>query len=331
MLNQDTTAAPYCTAASQEATPSQRGQLIFRPLTLADVPAVNALLQKAPSRTCDFSLGGIYMWIDRFRYSHCIIDNTLFIKGVSEIDPSVTAFSLPAGPMPLDRAVAMIERYCHSRGIAPVMSAVPEDCLEQLLSVTDGVCRELEPWADYLYAIDELASLSGKKLNKKRNHVNRFKADNPNWELRPLTADNLPQALSLLEEAQRVETEGMDADDDALHTAVYEHQQCRAVLENRNVFPFEGVLLYADPEAAPVAFAVAEVIGDTAFVHIEKMLHSVAGAGEAVAHLFARHLKEQYPQLQWLNREEDCGDEGLRRAKESWHPAKVLRKFDVYL
>ena len=80
-----------------------------------------------------------------------------------------------------------------------------------------------------------------------------------------------------------------------------------------------------------VAFTVAEIIGDTLIVHIEKMNHDVSGAGESINKLFAAEMLMRYPGLKYINREDDAGDPGLRKAKQSYHPAAMLRKFNVTL
>lgn len=76
-------------------------------------------------------------------------------------------------------------------------------------------------------------------------------------------------------------------------------------------------------------FTAAEIIGDTLIIHIEKMDHEVAGAGETINKLFAAEMLHRHPQLRYINREDDAGDPGLRYAKESYHPLRLLRKFNV--
>ena len=78
-----------------------------------------------------------------------------------------------------------------------------------------------------------------------------------------------------------------------------------------------------------VAFTIGEIIGDTLFTHIEKMDHSVPGAGESINRFFAQHITSRHPEVRYINREEDAGDEGLRQAKLSYHPAILLTKYDI--
>lgn len=301
--------------------------LHFLPMTDDTLPLVNSLLQLGSSRTCDYTIGGIYMWVNRFRYQYCVYRDTLFIKGVSETDSTLTAFSLPVGPLPLEQAVALIKEYCAAHGLHPVFSAIPEDRIDYLLSVSDngGDIVELDDWADYLYDVHSLATLTGKKYSKKRNHVNRFLTENPHYTFEPLDYTLLPEVL-MFQTGMKHEPD--DADDPEM--AAYEAGQCTRVLNRYNSYPFEGAVL-RDETGSICAFTCGEVIGDTLYVHIEKMLHTVAGSGETINKMFAAEMLRRHPALRYINREEDCGDTGLRRAKESYNPVMRLRKYNVFL
>ena len=173
-----------------------------------------------------------------------------------------------------------------------------------------------------MYDAKALATLSGKALAKKRNHVNRFIADNPNYVLEPLTATNIAEVKEFL--ASRPLGEKADTE-----TAFYELAQCMQVLRSYNAYPFEGGVLRGE-DGRICAFTIGEIINDTIYLHIEKADHTVAGAGEAINKLFAAEMLLRHPHLRYINREEDAGDPGLRYAKESYHPAMLLKKFNVY-
>ena len=296
-------------------------ELEFRPITLADLPEINRIVQMSKSRTCDYTIGGIFMWVDYFKYSYCIYSDTLFIRGVSESNLTDEAFSLPVGAMPVARSIELLRAYCGIRGLTMRFSAIPEDKLSDFSSVGLTNCRQLEDWDDYLYDIEALATLRGNKLSKKRNHVNRFKADNPGYSFEALTPA----------EARRLEVTcrpWFEPDDPTQGSSLAEHQAVLEVLCNMVCYPFEGAVL-RNPEGRIVAFTLGEVIGDTLFVHIEKMDHSVAGAGETVNTLFAGYMAERHPELCYINREEDTGDPGLRKAKLSYRPSMILHKYDI--
>lgn len=297
--------------------------LKFRPITLADIPLINGLLQTAMSRTCDYTVGGIFMWIDYFSYEYCVVNDTLFIKGRTENRRVETSFMLPVGAMPLQEAVGLVLDYCRAKNLRPVFSAVPADRIEALLSVLgpEASLEELEDWSDYLYDIRALSTFTGKHLSKKRNHVNQFVQANPHWAFEPLSYELLPE-VELFFEGNRM---GEKADESM---ADYEHEECRRVLNHLSSYPFEGAVLRGE-SGEIVAFALGEVIGDTLYVHIEKMNHEVPGAGAMICKLYSAYMLQRHPGLRYANREEDCGDPGLRNAKMQYHPEALLEKYNV--
>ena len=295
--------------------------LRFRPLTIDAIREITPFLSSAPSRTCDYTIGGLIMWAEYFCYTYAIYRDTLFIKGVTEDDVTRPAFSLPVGALPLAESVELLKDYCRTHdGMPLTFSAVPEASIEALKALGAHSVTELEDWGDYLYMASDLSSLSGKKLGKKRNHVNRFMLDHPDYMFEPLTDSNL-QAVRDFYHASTL-------DPDKPVTADVEREQVIAVLDNLDRYPFEGAVL-STPELGVVAFTLGEVIGDTLYTHIEKMDHSVDGAGETINKLFAGMMTALHPELVYINREEDTGDPGLRRAKESYHPAMILRKYNA--
>lgn len=297
--------------------------LRFTPLTIASISTLRPYLEASPFRTCDYSIGGMVMWAGYFDYSYAIYRDTLFVKGVTEDDVTRPAFSLPVGALPLDESVRLLKEYCLTHdGLPLTFSAVPEEAVDQLRRLGAVKVTELGDWGDYVYNASDLANLSGKKLGKKRNHVNRFMTEHPDYVFEPLNADNLQAVKDFYRGAQ------LDASKPAL--ADVEREQVFGVLDNLDSYNFEGAVL-SIPGLGVVAFTLGEVIGDTLYTHIEKMDHTVNGAGETINKLFAGMMSGRYPELVYINREEDTGDPGLRHAKESYHPAMILRKYNVTL
>lgn len=261
------------------------------------------------------------MWTDYFHYEYCVYGDTLFVKGVSEIHPQLPAYSLPVGAMPLRKAVELIVAYCQANGETLRFSAVPADRVDELREIIPGREEKLEDWSDYIYDAQALATLAGKKYNKKRNHVNRFMAENPDYSVEPLSAENLA-------EIRESYTRWLAAESIEAASATEESIQTLKVIDNYDRYPFDGILL-RDGKGEVVAFTMGEVIGDTLFSHIEKMDHTVAGAGEMINKMFAQYITERYPQVIYINREEDAGDPGLRQAKMSYNPVLILEKYDI--
>lgn len=300
--------------------------LSFQPVTLASMQEIYRYLNLSHSRTCDFTVGGIFMWIEYFDYRYCIQDDTLFIMGRLEDDRREIAFSLPLGALPLSRSVGMIEEYCRAHGLTPNMSAVPEDALP-VLRAAFPTCRvdELVDWGDYLYDSCSLATLMGHKYNKKRNRVNKFAREYPRYEYRRLMPDDVPAVRAFFEERYCRQT-------DFSEMARYENGAVLQVLDNYArlvALGFSGGYIVVDDRI--VAFTIGEVLGDTLYVHIEKALYDYAGSYEAINYRYAADCGSEHPEVLYINREDDAGDAGLREAKRSYNPLGILKKYDVFL
>lgn len=294
--------------------------LVFKPVTLDSIAEIREFLRLQPYRTCDFSIGGIYMWASYFKYEYAIFEDTLFMKGLSEADASELAFSLPLGALPIKESIEVLREYCRAINRELVLSAVPEDAMQEL--VTEYACRnyKLEDWTDYLYDGKLLATLPGTLYHKKRNHVSRFRREYPEAVYCRLDSSNLDQTLAFFERYRRQY--------DKL-SPLYRNEMdmTEHVLKNFSLFHFLGAVLSVGDRVA--GFTVGEVINDTLYVHIEKADKDFEGVYEALNMKFAEDILATYPEVRYINREEDVGDEGLRKAKLSYHPISLLGKYNL--
>lgn len=297
-------------------------RLNFCPVTAEAMTEIWPILSKEPGRTTDFSYAGLLMWVDYFKYEYAIVDGTLFIKGVVEDDITKPAFSLPVGSMPLHQSIELIKNYCRQNGMTPELSAVPEYAIEDLKALNPAKIEELTDWADYLYDAEKLSTLSGKKMSKKRNHVNKFVSLNPGWKLEPLTAENATEAMSMMDdfelEADQTEMAGIERG--------LSRDLIRRVAEgDRNL---EAAVLRAE-DGKVCAYTIGDIKGDTLFIHVEKALRGYDGSYEMINYAFAKDVCTRHPEIKFINREDAAGDEGLKRAKESYHPVELLKKYNV--
>lgn len=295
-------------------------RLHFHRLTFNSLPLVLPYLQQSGSRSCDYTVGGIYMWIDYFKYHYCIYRDTLLIKGVAEDDVKRTAFSLPLGAMPLAESVELLKRYCADEGITLEFSAITEERIDDFRALAPAEITDLSHWSDYIYSAEKLATFAGNKMKRKRNHVNKFLATYPDHRIEPLSRDNLADVSAFFDRLCLEKTDnGM---------AGYERNQTRRVLHDFVHYEgvFEGIVLYVGSEVA--AFAIGEVMGTTLHVHIEKTDHSYDGANEFVAQAMVRYAGARH-QIDMVNREDDAGDPGLQQSKLSYCPDLMLRKYNV--
>lgn len=285
--------------------------LDFKQITLSDVGALRPYL-RAQYRSCDYSVLGVFMWADRFGYEYKTEDGVLFMRERSRHGGEYD-YLLPTGEGSLcDRVRALREAV----GAGLTMSLVPEDALGELRQEFSFTAVEEPDIADYMYKAEDLAYLAGKKYSKKRNLIHQFEKLYPDYTLEPITNEN----------ARRIaECCAHDWSDAGLsELAIYENDHTREVLEDFAAYGCTGYALHVGGEIA--AFCIGEVMGDTLIVHIEKGKREYKGAFQMINCLFAKTELERCG-IQYINREDDVGDEGLRRAKQSYFPEYMLKKF----
>ena len=179
---------------------------------------------------------------------------------------------------------------------------------------------DLQEVADYVYETEQLAQLHGKKLQAKRNHCNRFEAAYPDYRVLPLTADQLPRCRAFTDEWYRLHFLENDPADYAL-----EQRAIGLAFDHFDALGMTGLVLEVEDEV--VAFAMGNPIRPDVFdVNFEKARADMNGPYPMINREFARRIAQEQPQYRFLNREDDMGLEGLRRAKESYIPDLLLEK-----
>lgn len=177
---------------------------------------------------------------------------------------------------------------------------------------------------DYVYLSEKLISLSGRKLHSKKNHLNAFRKEHPDAQFLPITDEIVTQCkleLNSWYKQHRQEDGTVDLFIDYERTAILE------VLNNFADFGLKGGAILLDGRV--VAFTFGEQLNtDTAVIHVEKADPEVRGAYPAINQGFVEHA---WSHLTYINREEDMGIEGLRKAKESYKPEKLIEKFNATL
>ena len=265
----------------------------FKDIELQDKELITSYTQNSPRRNCDLSFSNLCSWRFLYNTKFAIMDGFLLLKFWANDE---LVYMMPIGNGDLTKVLDALVEDAHREG--------EPFCL---LGICSGMCSELEAfmpgkfqftadrdYADYLYLRTDLATLAGKKFQSKRNHVNKFKRTY-NYEYTPITPDRIQECLDL------------------------EAEWCKA----NNCDQHEGGILHVDGKIAAFTFGMP-INQDTFGVHVEKADTSIDGAYAMINYEFANHIPEQYV---YLNREEDLGIEGLRKAKLSYQPAIILEKY----
>lgn len=306
---------------STEASP-----LIFRPVDTEAMESILPYLNLHKERSCDFSYGGLLMWVDKFKYEYAIHNDTLYIKGLApgsgESTQQTMAFSVPMGHRPLIESVATLRQWCNAHEQRLIFSAVPEESAQELMAIGAVEMTELPSWEDYIYEAKALASLGGKKLSKKRNHVNQFKSLYPDWDFHLMRREDVGEIER--DTNRDVEREASQSKD-----AKHERELAGLLLAEvakGNPHLIGGVLRV---NGRIIAYTIGDIVGDTLYIHVEKAERSISGSFEMINRCFAETVIGNHPAITFINREDDAGDEGLRQAKQSYHPLYLLKKYNV--
>ena len=199
-----------------------------------------------------------------------------------------------------------------------LVTHVPERYVPALES--EFVCVESRDSFDYVYNFEDLSTLKGRKYSKKKNRINHFLAAYPDYKYEQINESNIPDVIKFQEkwyEYHKGEQSVPILDD--------ENQGIQTLLNNFGKLDYKGCLLRVGDEIA--CYTLGEAINDEwIVVHIEKGFNEYVGCYQMINREF---LAREFSGYKYVNREDDFGEEGLREAKNSYHPAMMLVKYDI--
>lgn len=292
--------------------------LSFHPLTLEDKPWIDRLVFAFGSRSADFNFGSMYMWDGRYKQLVCEYGDRLVALAHAHGAP---VFPFPVGNGELKPVIEAMRDYAAEGGFPFVIRGIEEAGAAELESLFPGcfTFSEDREFSDYLYSAEKLSTLAGKKLHAKRNFINRF-TQSYSWRFVKLESGHFLSCLELLERWRQNEEgadkQAIDGEHDAIIRGLHQYDALGLI----------GGALFVDE--AMVGFTIGEQIApDTVDIHFEKADASIPGAYAMINREFVRLLLETYPDLKYVNREDDMGLENLRQAKLSYHPEYILEKY----
>ncbi len=268
------------------------------------------------SRSCERTFVNIFLWARYYDVKFTIIQDTIVFKAENE---GKFSFAFPAGnPENVKEVIEILEVYSGERGQEFSM-----------YNITPTMYQKIEEWfpgkfeieynrdiADYIYETEKLTTLAGKKLHAKRNHINKFHALYEDWSYETLCEDNIEECFQMA--LRWRELNACDEDEDKIKEMTVTMNALRLFRE----LDLVGGILRVNGEI--VAFTIGEPIcGDTFVVHIEKAIADIQGAYPMINQQFVIHECQDYA---YINREEDTGSEGLRKAKLSYRPVFLEEK-----
>lgn len=284
--------------------------LDFRSITLEDKPLLEGFLQNSKEVSCENTFVNLYVWQKAYNNKIAIMGDTLFIRYGNEGDEN---YRLPVGGDLEDGLKAIIE---HCGGYPMFWNPINEDFsrLPEWFTEKYDILPARDSF-DYIYLTTDLAELSGKKYHSKRNHISAF-SKKYDWHYEEITPENAEKIMNCAKEWYSQNAERLD------RFALCEQEGIDTVLQNLKNLEVTGGAIFIGEKA--VAFTLGTPINENIFdIFAEKALPEFSGAYAVINNEFAKRLTA----YKYLNREDDMGLEGLRKAKLSYRPNVILEKY----
>ena len=294
--------------------------ITFQRVQLEDRPLLHPLLYGSGNWGCEYTFVNQYLW---GRQEYAFVGGSLVL--FAHWDGQST-YVYPVGGSDHRQVVELLMADAQKRGIPFRLFGINDRNKIQLEAEFPGLFH-FQPRRgsfDYVYDIHRLADLGGKKMQQKRNHINRFIDAHPDWTAEPIGPENLDECRAMAADWYDRQEDHPDKD------FTLEKRALRRAFDAFAELQMDGLAIRTGGRI--VALTMGNRINDRFFdVNFEKAYGDIQGAYAIVNREFARMLRDKYPALEYLNREEDMGLPGLRKSKESYHPDMLLQKYRAYL
>lgn len=289
----------------------------FKTLTLEDKEIIKHYLKQSDFQGCDYTFANLFIWKDSYYEQWAVTDNMLVFRSTDESGQN-PVYMYPAGTGDLEKTIEKMRNDAHSLGSKLLIRGFTEKEKKLLDETFPGTFQtECPPdqW-DYLYLVKDLETLSGSKYHGKRNHIAQFKKLYPSYEYTEITRENIHLCYDFANKWYQYQVDRKNTD------ITLDEPIVKNALDYFFPLDLTGGILLVDNN--PVAFTIGEPLNsDTYVVHVEKALPYIKGAYPMINQCFVSKGMTGYT---YVNREEDDGLEGLRKAKKSYHPVKMVEK-----
>ncbi len=299
-----------------------------RQIEIEDKKLFDKYFEEFQPEISEFTFTNLFIWKNYYNFLFLEQDNHLIIfsqdyfknwkKSISNLDDGIF-FLTPIGLTPEKMIINLFEKFDNIE-----IHRVPKDVIEKVIREPKYQVLNLDihedrmNW-DYIYEIDSLIDLPGNKFRQKRRWLNKF-LEIYNYEFNIISDGLIDKALEL-------QLEWCDQNECQSNEDLIEEQKAiKRALENFNDLGIFGGIIGVDNKC--VAYTLGEMINkDTLVIHIEKAHIEYEGSYQAINNLF---LKEFGKNVKYVNREQDLGIPGLRRAKEAYKPIRMVEKNIIY-
>ncbi len=291
----------------------------FKKIEISDKIWINELLKHSDYRGAEYCFTNLFIWDGVYkskiaRYK----DFFVFRSGEGES----TRYLYPAGKGDKREAIEQLIEDSKQLGVKFIMIGLSPEAIEELKSLFPDKFefRAVRDSFDYIYESERLISLAGKKLQSKRNHINRF-LEIPDWKYQDITQEMIPEIIDFNSKWCK------DVDCSKNESLGWEACAVAKCLAHYSQLNLTGGVLRVGNEI--VAYTIGEQLNsDTVIIHIEKAFAEIQGSYPMINREFASRIAAGY---KYINREDDAGDMGLRKAKESYYPVFMQEKYAALL
>lgn len=293
--------------------------LEFKEVATEDQCRLQPMLLKEKNRGCEYTFGNVIIWSQIYATKVAYYGEGAVIRH----DRHGAGYLVPIGEYNLETMVELMLEDAKSNGHEErfnILAAELED-FNRIEDVFPNRFRyQLErDYSEYVYLSENLRELQGKRYHNKRNHIARFIDNHPNYRFSVIDESNIDRVRQMNEEWKKRYTE------DASANLKEEISVVSRAFDNFFDIGLDGGFIESNNEI--LAFSMGEPINDDIYcIHIEKAFHEVQGSYAIINREFARHYCKEH---QYINREDDVGDEGLRKAKLSYYPDYITEKITI--
>lgn len=283
----------------------------FKEITIDDRETINEYFNKYGYKTSETSFANMFIWSEPYKSKFAVSDGFLTIKSGSAENNKICGFPLGNGDIK-SFIYKLCDYFVGKFGKFELVN-VPDEGRKIIENLMPGhfEFEHTRNEDDYIYEVSKLVTLSGKKLHSKRNNFNYFNA-NYNYAYEKINHANIEECRKYI--LMHIE----ENTDDKIN----EPKSINTLFDNYEKLCVRGGLIRIDGKIAAVS--VGEKYNGGAIIHVEKAERDIRGAYTAINKLL---LENEFSDCVYVNREEDMGIEGLRKAKLSYHPAFMLEKF----
>ncbi|EJO5347570.1 DUF2156 domain-containing protein [Clostridium botulinum] len=297
--------------------------LNFKRLTINDKNLFDGYIRAHNFFSCEYSFTTLYIWRKALDIKYAIYKGALIIKKKDFNDEYHFMQPLGYNKENLKDIVEVLMDYKKEKSIKYLFEDLTYDFIKELKALykeeevyNNIIIEEDRDNFDYLYESKKLISLSGKKLHGKKNHYNYF-VKNYNYDIRDFDEEGV------IEDSLRISEIWYEKNHTKDKHLLYELQSIKDMCNNMNALGLKGMAVYIDGEI--VGFSIGEIFSDDiAIIHIEKANKDIRGAYTFVNKAF---IENYFSHVPIINREQDLGIEGLRKAKLSYSPLDFEKKY----